>query len=369
MKVEVLQENLSKTLAICARFASSKVQLPILANVSIQTSSNKIYLKATNLETSVSFVIGAKVIEEGSITVPAKSFYEIVSNLSKGNLTLIVNKEQLNILQEDYEASLTGINSSDFPEVISSIGKKFLKFKAVNFKNAIEDVLFSVSSDEARPVLNGVLFIFDKNISLVSTDGFRLTKTSMEIDSSDCLFEKVIIPKNVLSEVIRVFQEDDIFFSFSEDDKQVVFSDNLSCVLSSRVIDGDFPNFEKIIPKETKITVDVSKEDFLQAVKLASVFARGSSNIVTLTVQKEEMVVKSENSTAGKQTKKVSVKVSEEIEDEVVIAFNYHFLEDLLKIVKGESIEMRITSPSSAVLFLDPKNKEFIHLIMPVKLI
>ncbi|MCS7091872.1 MAG: DNA polymerase III subunit beta [Patescibacteria group bacterium] len=369
MKFEVNQEDLVQKLAICTRFSSSKVQLPILANVLISASSNKINLKATNLEISISFNIGAKVIEEGSITVPARSFYEIVSNLSKGVLVLKSEKEQINISQEGYEAIISGINSGDFPEVVSTFPQKAIRFDAGKMKSVFDNVLFSVSSDDARPVLNGVLFVFDKDsISFVSTDGFRLTKVKTILEKFDGFLDKVIVPKNTLSEVAKIFQSGDLLFSLDQNDKQVIFSDGVSSILSSRIIDGEFPNFEKILPKEPKLSVDVSKEDFWQAIRLASVFAKDSSNVVTLEIQKDEMIVKSESSNIGKQSKRIFIKRVGEYDDKLIIGFNFHFLEELFKVVKGESLEMKISSPSSPVLFLDPKDKNFIHVIMPVKI-
>ncbi|MCX7928501.1 MAG: DNA polymerase III subunit beta [Patescibacteria group bacterium] len=373
MKVEVNQEDLVQKLAICSRFTTSKVQLPILANVLITATSNKITLKATNLESSISFSMGSKVIEEGSITIPSKTFYEIVSNLSKGVLTLVAEKEQLHIFQEGYNALLVGINSLDFPDVISTPPKEGMSFQGKEAIEIFQNVLFSVSSDEARPVLNGVLFIFDdqENIVFVSTDGFRLTKFVKNIKKENKnvnkLSGRIIIPKSTLVEVSKIFQENTFTLSLIEKDKQVVFSDGLSCVLSSRIIEGEFPNFEKILPKESKLTLNVSRDDFYQAIRLASVFAKDSSNVVTFDIKKDDMFVKSENSTTGKQSKRIFFKRVEGTEEEMKISFNFHFLDDLLKVIKGESLEIRISSPFSPVLFLDPICKEFIHVIMPIK--
>ncbi len=176
--------------------------------------------------------------------------------------------------------------------------------------------------------------------------------------------QKVILPKGVLLEISKNTQgEEDIVFSFNEEAKQAVFGMN-ETVFASRVIEGEFPSFEKIIPKAgtTKITID--KEDFLRGVKLASVFARDAANIVKIQAGKNLLKISAESSSAGNQETKIEAKTEGE---EVEITFNFRFLEELLHAVKGEEVQVSLSGASSPAVFTDPKDADFLHLIMPVK--
>jgi DNA polymerase-3 subunit beta len=368
MKLQVLQENLSKALSISTRFTSSKVQLPILANILLKASKNKLEIAATNLETSISLKIGAKVEKTGDITVPARTINDLVGNLSTGQVSLEAKKEQLKISASGFQSKLSGVNSSDFPKLPGKSDKGVIDLPQDDLSAALSQVLFAVSPDETRPVLTGILFIIDKgNISLVATDGFRLSQKKLNIKpkySGDEL--RLIIPKNTLSELTRLFNSEKVGFSFNKSDNQVIF-DLPDIVLTSRVIEGEFPDFERIIPKDTKIEVNVDKDELLRAVKLASVFARDAANVVKVDIDKNSLKILAESSQSGSQETQVDAKI-EGVEKELKIAFNYRFLEEFLNSVEGDDVTIKLTDANSPTVFLDPKDKEYLHIIMPVRL-
>lgn len=367
MKIQVLQENLSKALSICNRFTSSRVQLPVLSNILLKTNKNKLLLSATNLETSISINIGAKVNKEGNITVPSRAINEIISNLDPGQIDLQVVKEILKIRASDFKSDITGLNSSDFPKVPSEIGVKSIEIDSNDFLDALSSVLYAVSSDETRPVLTGVLVIFENGLlTLVATDGFRLSQK--KIKSKDIKDEmRLILPKSVLSEISRIVDSESFKISYKKSDNQLVFGLG-DYVLSSRVIEGEFPDFKRIIPKESKIKIFLDREDLLKAVKLAGVFARDSANVVKFKILKDSLEVSAESSQLGNQKKKVDAKIEGEFSDSFVIAFNYRFIEDFLSSAKGENIRVEVSESNAPALFLDEKDKDFLHIIMPVRL-
>jgi len=367
MELQVLQESLSKALTICSRFTSSKIQLPVLANVLLKTQNNKLFLSATNLETSVAIKIGAKVLSEGDITVPARIITEVVSNLDPGQISFNVKKEIINIKTSSFESSITGLNSSDFPRVPIETGADSFKIPSDDFLKALSSILFAVSQDETRPVLTGVLIIIDKgNLTLVATDGFRLSQKKIGIQTikED---KRFIIPKSVLVELSKIAASEDIVFSYRKTDNQLVLGlEDLT--LSSRIIEGDFPDFERIIPKETKIRIHLDKGGFLRAVKLAGVFARDSANVVKISVSKGLLEIVAESSQSGRQKNQLEAKIEGDLKDSFTIAFNYRFVEDFLNAVKGEDIRLELSDANAPALFLDEKDSNFIHIIMPVRL-
>lgn len=367
MKFTILQENLSKAINTASRFAGVKAQLPILGNILISAKKAKVSIASTNLEISVSIEVGAKVEEKGDISIPARVISELVSNLSKDTVTLESEKEQLKITSSGFSSKLLGMDSSDFPKVPTTIDDaKALKVPGDQLLSALSQVIFAASSDETRPVLTGVLFIWDKGeLTLVATDGFRLSQKRLKVPSAKQT-PQVVLPKTVLSELSRLEGGEDILFSREEKEKQVVFGVG-EVILSSRLLEGEYPDFAKIIPKESNIKTLIDKEEFLRAVKLASVFARESANIVKLKLAKDSVKVSAESSSAGSQEAKVDAKIEGQADD-FEIAFNYRFLEEFLNSVRGDEVKMEFGLPDKAGVFTDSTDPTYLHLIMPVKI-
>ena len=372
MIIQVLQENLSNAITTTSRFASVKAQLPVLANILLSAKKNKLIISATNLEMSVSLSIGAKVKKDGEITVPARVINDLVNNLKAGQINLSSEKERLKIKTSGFNSQISGMNSSDFPKIPHSISGKSIDMVKEDFYSSLSQVLFSVSVDETRPVLTGVLVIMDKNgLTMVSTDGFRLSQKKLGVKTGKESEGKIIIPKNTLSELLRLSDgEKNVKFLIDKKENQVMFGIS-DTVLTSRIIEGEFPDFERIIPKESKINISVDKEELLRAIKLASVFARESANVVRLTVKKNSLEVTAESSQSGSQETEVDAKVETDTnisKKGFVIAFNYRFLEDFLNATGGDDVRIEFSEENAPGVFLDPKDKDFLHIIMPVRL-
>lgn len=374
MKLQVLQENFAKALSVASRFTSNRSQLPVLGNVLLSARENKLLVSATNLETSVAISIGAQVKEKGELTVPSRVIAETVANLAPGTLELESEKEHLKITRQNFSSKVLGMNSSDFPEIPQTINKaECLLISMADLSKALSQVIYSCSADESRPILTGVLFIFEKNgLSLVATDGFRLSQKTIVLGKA-VKSQKIILPKGVLLELSRLEEEgDELAFGQRQKENQVLFACS-KVLLSSRVLEGDFPDFAKIIPKTSVYKTIVDKEDFLRAIKLASVFARDSANIVKLNLRKDSVKLSAESSQAGSQEMTIEAKTDptppEASRGEgFEIAFNYRFLEDFLREAPGEEVLMQFNNSSSPGVFTDPKDPNYLHLIMPVKI-
>lgn len=364
MKLTVLQKNLSSAVSSASRIASPKAQLPVLGNLLLNARKEKLLISSTNLEISLSITVGAKVEREGDITIPARVFNDLVNNLNSGQIELQSSKENLQIKSDNFSSSVAGMNSSDFPEIPRTITSA-ISVSGNLFMNSLDEVLFAVSVDETRPVLTGVLIIIDENtITMVATDGFRLSKKVIKIKEG--YKASFIIPKNALSELSRLSTEDEIKLSFERDEKQVLFGmENI--VLASRIIEGEFPDFDRIIPKDNKYKVNIDKQDLLRAVKLASVFARDAANVVKFTLREKSIGVSAESSASGSQEGSVDAKV-DGFDEEMVIAFNYRFIEDFIGSVDGDSVNIELNGSDAPGVFKDPEVEDYLHLIMPVKI-
>jgi len=373
MKFTVSQELLAAALSITSRFTSSRAQLPVLGNILFDLKEGGLFLGATNLEMSLGYSIGAKVEQKGSVTIPSKVILDIISNLIKGNVEFDVEKETIHIKSEGFSSRVGGVNAVDFPDVPRSVGKKALELTTDQVANVVPKIVFAISTDETRPILTGVLVAGGKNgLVIVSTDGFRLSKFELKLKNTLDEF-KAIIPRNAFSELGRISKDSDVKMSYLEDEKQVVFGMD-KAVLSTRVIEGNFPDFEKIIPKSSSLILNVSKEDLLRSVKLASVFAREASNVLKFVISENTFKLFAESSQSGMQESVVaaSIKMENTVElnekKEFEIAFNYRFVEEFLNSIEGDNVEIGLSNPSAPGIFTDPEEKNFLHLIMPVKI-
>jgi DNA polymerase-3 subunit beta len=369
MKIQTLQESLNKALIIASRFTSPRAQLPVLGNILLSAQKTKFLISSTNLETSVSIYIGAQIKEEGDITIPAKIITELTSNLPAGAVNIESEKEQIKISSQNFSSVISGMNASDFPPIPQkSDSREGINLNKEKFIEALSQVLFAASIDETRPVLTGVLLIIKNNeLILVATDGFRLSQKKMPTKGTQNTF-KTILPRAALGELIHIMEDEEISLSFKEKDKQAVFA-TPDIILASRVLEGEFPDFEKIIPKTSVLEIFLDKLEFERAVKLASVFARESANIVKINIEKGEIEISAESPNSGSQKSRLDAKTEGSLPSGgFEIAFNYRFLEELIHAVKGEEIKIEFSTSDAPGVFTDPKDPNFLHLIMPVRI-
>ncbi len=368
MKLIVLQENLTKAVTQASRFTSIRPQLPILGNILLKATKTKLTIASTNLEISVLTQIGAKIEEEGEISIPSKTISELVSNLPKEQITLESEKEQLKIKTSGFSSNVLGMDATDFPKIPGNLTKPF-NLPKKEILESLSQVTFATSIDETRPILTGVLMIFDKkSVTLVATDGFRLSQKRILLNTQkgELKTKKVVVPKGILGEIGRSLEEAaELQLEIQDKEKQIIFGLG-DVVLSSRLLEGDYPDFEKIIPKSSSITVRLDKEDFLRAVKLASIFAREAANIVKLKLSKDSVKILAESGSSGNQETDVEAKIEGETKG-FEIAFNYRFLEEFLHSVAGEEVKMEFTTTDKAGIFTDSADPNYLHLIMPVR--
>jgi DNA polymerase-3 subunit beta len=372
MKLTIPQESFARALNIGSRFTTPKVQLPILANVYLSAKKNTLTISATNLEISVSLQIPAEIGEDGDITIPARTLTDIISNLKKGDVTLSTDDSLVHIKATGFSGKITGMSGDDFPQVPKELGKTPVSIGTSDFSNALSKMLYAVSVDESRPILTGVLCILkDKELTLVSTDGFRLSKTTLPLNSEG--EGTFIIPKGIVSEIVRTGGEGDtLSFSYTKEENQFICKIG-NTILSSRLIDGNFPDFDRIIPKATTTTITVGKSDLLRAVKIASIFAKDSANVIKVKVGQHDLSISADSSQKGNEETTIDAEIVEKSPNNpnlpnISIAYNCKFLEDFLSNMIGDELSISLTNPSSPTIFSDLKDIGFLHIIMPIKL-
>ncbi len=363
MWFESLQENIVKGLNIASRFISSRPQLPVLANILLSTEKNKLKLKATNLESGITLEVGAKVEEEKEITIPAKTLTEFIGSLPPGKVSFHLEENNLKIRAMGFQATINGLSATEFPPLPVSVGKFVLSIKTEEILRAISQVAFAAAQDEGKPVLSGVkIFNEGGNLVFVATDGYRLSLKKTPGSSS---FDGVL-PARTMAEAVRIAKEgneEKINLETTEGANQAIFSLS-NAEIVCRLLEGQFPSYEKIIPTGFSTKVILPKEEFLSAIKTAAIFAREAANIVRIGILKDGVKVSANAPQVGENETFLGAKVEGE---ETEIAFNSRFLLDYLGIVSQEEISFEMNGPLSPGAFRPVGDETFLHIIMPVK--
>ncbi len=363
MELIVLKSEFLKAITEASRFVSTRSQLPVLNNIVLRAHGVSLGIEATNLEMSISTKVGANIKNEGEIAVPARTLCELVGSLDAETLQFLTEGEVLKITTSGFSGRIAGVNVSDFPEVLGELPEGSVSIPSGDLSQIIKLLAFSVSTDSTRVVLTGLLIQNNKvGTTFVTTDGFRLSKFEKEKINLGA-FPQIIVPKTILSEVLKISaHSEEVRFSYSEAQNQVIFGIG-NYTLASRVIDGAFPDYKRIIPDSSSTEIVVSRRELMSAVKTASVFARESANSVSFVAAGDTLKIASE-SIQGKQEIVVDGRVRGE---DLEILFNYRFIEDFLGAAPGETIKIKLGTASSPSVFLDESVPSYLHLIMPVR--
>lgn len=380
MKVSVLQENLAKGLAIVGRAVATKSTLPILSNILLATDQGRLKLSATNLEIGINCWIGAKVEDEGAITIPAKLLTELVNNLpnERIDMELTLRTHTLSLTCARVKANIKGIDAEEFPLIPVVTDKPTMTISPDLLKEMISQVVFAAATDESRPVLAGVLASFNgpqSTFTLAAADGFRLSVRSTTIPcGSDKL--DVIIPARTMQEVARILSTADwanggeVEISVAPNKSQVLF--HMTDVdLISRLIEGAFPNYQQIIPKTYKTRTVLNTADFLKSTRRAAIFARDAANVVRLTITPgDELTPGCLNiSATAAELGDNEEEIDAIIEGEpILIAFNARYLTEALSILNSPQVGLETSGPTSpCVIRPVGSGAAFIHVIMPMQ--
>ena len=363
MKLTLLADNLQRGITKVSHAVSPRSQLSILLNFLLVAKDGFLTISATDLEIGIISKISAKIDEEGSITVPAKTFLDLISSLSNEKVTLELVDTTLILTGNGIKTTFPTNDSADFPQVLADKGEKRTVFKKDVLEKEMGRIVFAASSDSGRPALSGVLIKGEgKGFVLVATDGYRLSLKKDFLESEKSENTSLIVPARAVRELISMGDED-ISLYISEKNNQVVF-ETPTTILVARLIDAEYPDYQKIIPQDFGTRAVFDRAEMLAAVKQGAVFAREASNIIKLSVEKERIVVSANAPSVGENVVDFPAKVTGE---ENEIAFNAKYLLDLLGTVDDENLVFEMTGPLSPGVFKSEKDPGFLHLIMPIR--
>jgi len=375
MKLSVLQENLAQGLSIVSRAVSPRSTYPILANVLISAEDGRLRLSATDRELGITTWIGAKIEETGATTLPARTFNDLVSTLPNDtiDMELSVRTQTLQLQAGRSHAEIKGLDAQEFPPMPEPDAEGGIELPVDDLKEMIRQVVFAASHDDARPVLTGVLITVEgSTMTMAAADGFRLSVRTIELDNPVEEDIRAIVPSRALNELARIAGDEQkkVRMVLPAGRGQVVFSMK-DVELRCQLVEGNFPEYQQIIPAGHKTRTVISTEAFLKAAKQAEIFARESSHIARVNIQQGEgkqpgtVEISAQSEETGSNEAKVDATVEG---DSVLIAFNVRYLREVLDVIKDSNVALETSAAAAPGVVRPMGDDNFLHVIMPMHL-
>ena len=366
MEIEVTQEKLARALGVVSRVAvGAKSTLPILSNVLIKADDGKVSLTTTNLDMAVVDFVPVISAKDGIITVPARLLAEFVQNLPRGEkVKIITDGTKIKTETGRYSSTINGMPADDFPELpeIDKTKTVVYKMSVDEFKAGMSQVIIAASGDTTRPALTGVYFnTFDDNLYIAATDGYRLAERKFinKVKSEVA----AIVPTSSLQEVMRSIPEDENEIEILFDDNQVRFRVGELEVMS-KLIDGTFPDYRQLIPKNNEVRVELDRDELTRIVKIAALFARESNRAITCETDEKAktFTVSSISNEVGENKSEIETDVKKSGK----VKLDSRFLMDALNVLEEEKVKMEFALSSAPVLISNVKDRNYRHIIMPL---
>jgi DNA polymerase-3 subunit beta len=372
MKLTCLQENLARGLAVVGRAVATRSTLPVLANILMATDESRLKLSATNLEIGVNCWVGAKVGQEGAITIPARLLADFVNSLPPEpiDLTLITRTQTLNLKCGRFEANIKGIDAQEFPLIIVPDKDQVIQLDADALSQMIDRVAFAAATDESRPVLTGVhAEVTPKGLTFAAADSYRLSVASTAFDSGLDHPISVIIPARSLNELRRIIGDQDTVSMLISSNRNQVFFHLKDVDLISQLVEGTFPDHRQIIPTSYNTRTVLTTSDFLKAVRMASIFARDAANITRLQVIPNgnggmgRVIITASSAEHGDNVSELDATVEGQ---PIEIAFNARYLMEAISVINTAEVALETRDPSSPGVIKPVGSNDFVHIIMPM---
>jgi DNA polymerase-3 subunit beta len=374
MKLTCLQENLKRGISIVGHAVAGKSTLPVLSNILLSTDNGRLKLAATNLELAITCWIGSKVDREGAVTIPAKLLNDLVSSLPNDRITLELEptSQSVKLTCARYENNINGITADDFPDLPSNgTQDPIAVFSCDVLREAIDQIAFAAATDDSRPVLTGVLVRLRENhATLASADGFRLAQRIIPLATPVQTPVEMIIPARALMELSRIIagSEGNVAMTMTPGGSQVLFhTEDIDLV--TRVLDGKYPDIERVIPQSYTTRTLVDTAELAKAVKIASLFASSSANIVRLDIQSGgdmapgRIVISANAAEVGNNSGVVDCMVHGEGNK---IALNVRFLQEAISAVKTAQVAIETQTEQQPAVFRPVGLDGYIHIVMPM---
>lgn len=378
MEIRCAREDLLKGMQLVETGVSTKSTLPILSNVLIQTEQKRIVFISTDLEIGIKCGIPGKIVQSGEITIPAKKFTDIIKELPPEEVEIKVPKtagektegeNQVTISCGETTFWIMGIPPKDeFPPFPKFDASRAVTMPSNLLKKMINLTLFAVSYDETRYVLNGVYFVTkDREAKMIATDGRRLSYIKQSDALQSELTSTAIIPTKTMNELIRILSGGEAETQIIVEENQVVFK-NGDIILVSRLIEGNFPNYEQVIPTKSRVKIEIDREHLMQSTRRAALLTDERNNSVKYLFSKKRLIVSASTPDLGSAQDEFGVDYTGE---ELTIAYNPHYVIDVLKNLDSKEIYLELSDPLSPGVIRPaelPEGEDYLYVVMPMRL-
>jgi len=373
MKIEILKINLKKALDVVEKITRKNITLPALSNVLLSVEGNFLRLDATNLEISISWWILAKIEEEGKVAIPATFFSNLINLLTDEKIKLETQNKNLLLKTQNQTTQIHGIDPEEFPIIPKIEKEKIITISNKKLLESLEQVIEIPSVSQVRPEISGIYFSFKKNIlKIVSTDSFRLAEKSISLKTKSKKDISFIIPQDTVRELMNILGQEDentiIYFS----QNQILFENERKedthprIQILSRLIEGEYPNYQEIIPKKYKTQVITKKDELENKLKQAGLFSGKISEVkLNIDVKKKKIKIYSESPEIGKNESYISAKIKGEDMD---VSFNYKFLLSGLQNIKSSEVILELNGDDGPGVLKPVGDENYIYVSMPIKL-
>jgi len=347
----------------------TRTTLPVLSNMLLEVTDSKLKLAATDLDISIIMTIPISTTKKGSITIPARTFAEILRELPESEIEINVTENRMELKVERGTYKISGIPSDEFPKLPTANLAKQIKIPGGDLAKMIRKTVFAVSTDETRPALNGVLWqTSSKSMQMVATDGHRLAKTSQKNNKLKGLHEDIIVPPKVLNLLVKLLGDEEKEIGVIIGENNIIFNLGDS-ILASRLIEGPYPNFEQVIPKDNDKKLVVNKELLESTVRRVSILSNTLTHQIKFSLRKDNLELSSANFDLGGEAKEtISCDYAAEPLD---MGYNANYVLDVLKQVDGDQVIFELGTPVSAGMVYSSEKKEeedCLYLLMPLRL-
>ena len=367
MKFVAIRSNIKEAISIIERAAGDNLNLPILKNVLIETENNQITFTATNLELAITCYVSGKVIEDGKATVPLALFSNLITNLQTDRLNFSKKAASIEIKTDNYNATLQGLPAEDFP-ITPKIKNtsEYIEIKAAILKEAIQQAVVASQFSDLRPELNAILFDFSiDNLKLAATDGFRLAERSIPQNfftaKNDEPF-RMLVPLKTSHEILKMARDEEMVRIF-RDENQVLFKTDRA-ELISRLIEGSFPDYSQIVPRQFSTEISLNREEFANAIKLAGVFGQKTSELkIVVHPGKKAVEISSADQSLGENNYMLPAKIKGEAAEAF---FNWRYLADPIRNMKTEEIFIGFQEENNPALLRPMNDGSYFYILKPI---
>lgn len=364
MKISLVRENLNKALGSLSRIVTTSNTLPILGNILVKTDQGRLKLSATDLEMGINYWIGASVQEEGEITIPARIFYDYVSNNSDEHILMLVESQLINLSSDHYNTKINGLAPEEFPIIPAIKSESVIEVDRVVLHDAVSKVVFAASIGETNPTLAGVLFKTDgTNLKIVATDSYRLAEKIISLNSDNTEEFAVIVPTKTAQELNRLLGLGGGKVKILVSENQIMFQmDDIEVV--SRLIEGNYPAYESIMPTTFTTKAIVDTKSLARDAKMAAVFSRDTQKIKLKITKDKNILTTISKGQSGENIATNPVEV-EGIDGEIM--FNTKYLSDVLNVINSSKVIIELTDKLKPGLIKSGDDDHYKYIIMPVK--